>query len=314
LRTIPAEALLWSAELAARLRLLQADLADEPAGDREQALEGAVERALQNVPAELRESFLNAIVAEFPGPEGTPPVQAIPEQPPAAPRSTDPVALATELAGMLPNLSGDQVEAISRQLAQGGLPQQAGTGAPAALPEELLARLEKLAPGKPLDQRRALRILDVLLEFSLSLDQLVWQVWKAVAPKSVIHKDGGRFGDFRKSLGPYLTGDPEVSTEEVRQLLEKSRKLVAGLLGALGMVGETYADKFLERLSPEAIRRAAEAEPGVFEGIERKCWRKYSAVFADLNGPAIEKDVLNTIRKSTEKLILGADAATALEE
>ncbi len=312
MRTNSAESTLWSAELAARLRLLQADLADEAPDLREQALAGVVESALQPVPPELREAFLLAAADEFPAQVGARPVEAPPAPPAPAPLPEDPLALAKALTGMLPNLSAEQIEAVSGQLAEGGLLAAAAPGEPAVLPAELLQRLEKLAPGKPLDPRRALRALNVLLEFSLSLDQLVWQVWKAVAPKSVIHKGDGRFGDLRQCLGPYLTGDPEVSTEEVRQIVEKDRKLVAGLLGALGMVGETYAEKFLERLSPEAIREAAAAEPGVF--IEVKCWRKYNAIFAEMNGPAIEKDVLNTIRKSTEKLILGADAATALEE
>jgi hypothetical protein len=81
----------------------------------------------------------------------------------------------------------------------------------------------------------------------------------------------------------------------------------------MGMVGETYAVKFLERLSPEAVKKMAEDEPGVFESIERKCWRKYNALFGELSGASMEKEILTSIRKYTEKLILGADAAEALE-
>ena len=53
----------------------------------------------------------------------------------------------------------------------------------------------------------------------------------------------------------------------------------------------------------------AEAEPGVFESIEKKCWRKYSAVFGEMNEAAVEREILDAIKKYTEKLVLGADAA-----
>jgi hypothetical protein len=180
--------------------------------------------------------------------------------------------------------------------------------------EELKERLQKLAPGKRLDQARALRILDVLIEFAWSLDQLVWEVWKNIAPRSIIRHESGKHDDFRKTLGPYLTGDSEVSTEEVKQLVNKTRKLVSGLMAAMGTVGEIHSQKFLKRLSPDAIRRQALAEPGVFESIEKKCWRKYTAVFAEMNEAAVEREILDAIKKYTEKLVLGAEAAKSAGE
>ena len=188
------------------------------------------------------------------------------------------------------------------------------TEQPHDISEELRERLQKLAPGKRLDQARALRILDVLIEFVCSLDQLVWQVWKNIAPKSLIRHETGKHGDFRKTLGPYLTGDPEVSTEQIKQLVNKTRKLVAGLMAAMATVGEIQTQKFLDRLSPDAIRKQAEAEPGVFESIEKKCWRKYSAVFGEMNEAAMEREILDAIKKYTEKLVLGTDAAKTSDE
>ena len=308
------ETTLWTADLAARLKLLQGDLADEPPDVRKQALMDEVESALASVPLEMRQTCLETVAAEFPLPETEVQESAIPEEIPAPGPPDDPVILVEHLLNLMPGMAVGQIEAVSNRLLQSGLlPAPAADGGPKP-PEELRKRLEKLAPGRTLDATRALRMLDLLLELSSSLDQLVWQVWKTVAPKSVIHPEAGRFGDFRKCLAPYLTGDPEVSTEQVKNAVEKTRKLIAGLLAAMGTVGEAYARKFLDRLSPEAIKKTAEAEPGVFESIEKKCWRKYNAVFKEFTGPAIEKEVLNAIRKYTEKLVLGADAAGALED
>ena len=85
-------------------------------------------------------------------------------------------------------------------------------------------------------------------------------------------------------------------------------------MAAMGTVGEIHTQKFLKRLSPDAIRRQAEAEPGVFESIEKKCWRKYTAVFSEMNEAAVEREILDAIKKYTEKLVLGAEAAKTSEE
>ena len=146
-------------------------------------------------------------------------------------------------------MSPAESEAIVAQFVAAGIfPASNGT---TDVSEELRERLQKLAPGKRLDQARALRILDVLIEFVCSLDQLVWQVWKNIAPKSLIRHETGKHGDFRKTLGPYLTGDPEVSTEQIKQLVNKTRKLVAGLMAAMATVGEIQ----MPRSSSIACRR-----------------------------------------------------------
>jgi hypothetical protein len=174
--------------------------------------------------------------------------------------------------------------------------------------------MEKLAPGKSLELGRALRLLDILIEVTGNLDQLVWQVWKNIAVKSVIQHETGAYSDFRKTLAPYLSGDSEVSTDQMKQIVNKTRKLASGLLAAMGTVGEISGHKYLDRLSPDAIRKIAEADSGVFESLEKKCWRKYTGIFESLNRAAIEREVLDAIRKYTEKLVLGADVANTLED
>lgn len=305
----PAE---WAAGVAARLRLLQASFADDPPETREGTLRDELEQALKAVPLGQRKECIEALALEFPVPTaGTSNGAAAPKA--AAPSvPDDPAVLANRLVTLMRAMPPQEREPIMAQFGAAGL-LPASNGAHAEVSPELRERLQKLAPGKPLDHARALRILDVLIEFVWSLDQLVWQVWKSMAPKSLIRHETGRHGDFRKTLGPYLTGDSEVSTEQIKQLVNKTRKLVSGLMAAMGTVGEIHTQKFLARLSPDAIRKKAEAEPGVFESIEKKCWRNYTAAFSAMNEAAMEREILDAIKKYTEKLVLGSEAAEAEE-
>jgi hypothetical protein len=312
MKSTPVKAAEWAAGLAARLRLLQASFADDPLEVRERSLRDELEQALKTVALGQRKECIEALAMQFPVPEASKENGAGKPKVAEATVPETPSLLVERLIGLMRGMSPAEREPIVAQFAAAGL-LPTGNGL-TEVPEELKERLKKLAPGKSLDQARGLRILDVLTEFACSLDQLVWEVWKNVAPRSLIRHESGKHGDFRKTLGPYLTGDSEVSTEQVRQLLNKTRKLISGLMAAMGTVGEIHTEKFVKRLSPDAIRRQAEAEPGVFESIEKKCWRKYTVIFAEMNEAAVEREILDAIKKYTEKLVLGADAAKSAGE
>ena len=301
----------WAAELGARLRLLQSSFADDLPETRGQILKEELAQALKTVPVGKRKEHLEALGEKFAARaflETSPEPQAAGS--PAGPE--DPEALLERLLGLLRASGPEESAALVKKIQDSGLMPAAIGGA--ELPEGLRKRMEKLAPDKPIDVGRALRLLDILIEVTTSLDQLVWQVWKNIAVKSVIQRETGPYGDFRKALAPYLSGDSEISTDQMKQITNKTRKLASGLLAAMGTVGEINAHKYLDRLSPEVIRKAAEADSGVFESLEKKCWRKYTGLFESLNRAAIEREVLDAIRKYTEKLVLGADVASNLED
>jgi hypothetical protein len=303
----------WAGVLAARLRLLQSSFADDLPETRERVLNEELAQALKKVSLGKRRECIEALAEEFPVPEAVEARVQSPESVAPAAMPEDPAELVERLLIALQTMTPEQAGAISLRLQESGL-LPASRSQNIEVPEELQERLKKLAPGRPLDQTRALRILDSMIEFALNLDQLVWQVWKNIALKSVIQHESGRYGDLRKALGLYLTGDSEVSTEQIKQIVNKTRKLVSGLMAAMGTVGEIHSTKILDRLSPDAIRKRAEADPGVFEGIEKKCWRKYNVVFGEMNRAALEREVLDAIKKYTEKLVLGAEVAGGLED
>ena len=69
-----------------------------------------------------------------------------------------------------------------------------------------------------MDPNRALRLFGLLADLTVALDQLAWSVWKQIAPQSIIRRETGSAGDFRKLAALYLSGDPEVATPQLAQL------------------------------------------------------------------------------------------------
>ncbi|MEI9893453.1 MAG: hypothetical protein WDN28_06020 [Chthoniobacter sp.] len=227
----------------------------------------------------------------------------------AAALRANPLELVDCLLNVIPTATPEQIAAFVPKLQDTGLFPASGEPTGLRVPQELRERLKKIAPGRNLDPTRALRALDILIEFTWSLDQLVWQIWKGVAPKTIIHVEPGPFGDFKKCLAPYLTGDSEVSNEQLRQTVEKTRRLVAGLLAAMGNVGESCTATLRQRFAPTEIKKLADKESGLLDSVEKKCWRKFNELYIQAKGPDLEKEILNNVRKYTEKLVLGADAA-----
>ena len=149
---------------------------------------------------------------------------------------------------------------------------------------------------------RAVKLLIMTTELALALDQLAWALWKQVAPKSTIRKES----ELNRLAGSYLAGDAEVSSSQLSQPLEKTRRLIAGLLGAVGRAGSSYAKKYISRLSPEMIEDWAKMEKKWNESIEAACWRKFVQQAKEhASEPAIEHEIQEAIAKAAENLILG---------
>jgi hypothetical protein len=169
------------------------------------------------------------------------------------------------------------------------------------IPPELQKKLG-ITPGKPLQLPRAVKLLAITADLAVTLDQLAWALWKQIAPKSAIRKEV----ELNKLAGAYLAGDTEVSTAQLTQPVEKTRRLIAGLLGAVGRAGSSYAKKYITRLSPEVIEDWAKMEKKWNEGIEAACWRKFIQQAKEhASEPAIEHEIQEAIAKAAENLILG---------
>ena len=291
---------MWANGLAARLRLIQANFSDDAPAARQGYLIEEIERALKDINPSRRKAHLAALTERFPAWEAAAhaPV-ATPAGTPETPEEL--LARFIEVAGALPP---DQKAVFKRKLLDAGLVEVQQGPSSLDLPEEIRKKLG-LPAGKPLHLERAAKMLAGLADVTLALDQLAWALWKQLAPRSMIRKEA----DFAKLAGPYLAGDPEVSTQQVAAPLEKTRKLIASLLGAVGRAGSTFAKKHVGRFAPDVIEDWAKMEKRTFEALEAACWRKY-VQHAKEHGtePAIENEIQEAIVKAAEVIQVGRTA------
>jgi hypothetical protein len=293
------EASSWAQEVAGRLWMLQTSFADDPPAERQEYLVEEIERSLKEVADSRRAEYLDALARRFPGPERI-------EVAPLGPAPAEPVKkTAEELAEELLDRAAELTKERKAELAERF--QAIGLGVPAShglnLPPELRGKLG-LTPDQPLDEERLNKLLAALMEMVVILDNLIWNLWKTIAPKSVVRRDTGE--GFRRTVGHYVTGDREVATLQVTQMLEKTRQLLAGILSAIGPTGETYARRHLETFAPEKIRATVETgSSGFLSNVEQKCWRRYVTLASELNGPAVEKQIVDAIVSYTEEIVLG---------
>ncbi|MBV8216543.1 MAG: hypothetical protein JOZ08_25275 [Verrucomicrobia bacterium] len=290
---------LWAEEVAGRLRMLQTSFADDAPKARQEYLTEEIERSLKEVAGSRRGEFLDALVRCFPGPErvAISGPDAIPASSTANSKSAD--ELAEDLIVRLPELTKERRARLVERFRSVGL--VAAPDRCLDLPAGLRGKLG-LSLEQTLDEERLAKLLAALLEMVTTLDGLVWSLWRMIAPKSVVQREAG--DGLRRTVGRYVAGDREVATPQINQMLDKTRQLFASLLSAIGPTGETYARKHLETFAPEKIRATVETG-GFLTNVEQKCWRRYVVLTSELNGPVIEKQIIDSIVNYTEEILSG---------
>ncbi len=294
----------WASTVAARLRLIQANFADEDPASRRSYLTEEIERNLKNVPPSKHAVYLDALAERFPGWDGLSAALSPETNAGAVAPAQTPEALLERLLEMASGLGAEKKLEFARRLQQAGLSLPQENPLAAAVPAELQKKLG-LAPDQPLNPERTVKLLAGLLELVVGLDQLVWNLWRQLARQPKFQREA----DFAKLAGPYLIGDPEVSTQVVAQPLEKTRRLIASLLGAVGRAGPTYAKNHAAQFAPEVIENWARLEKKWNETLEYASWRKYREHYKEHGDQAaIEHEIQEAIVKTTENLILGRAA------
>jgi hypothetical protein len=289
----------WAEEVAGRLRMLQTSFADDVPIAREEYLTEEIERSLREVASSRRGEFLDALARCFPAAEriGVSKTDVIPAPIAASNRTAEEVA--EDLIDRLPELTKESRAWLLERFRSGGLveaPEQR-----LDLPPGLRGKLG-LSLEQTLDEERLTKLLAALLEMVATLDNLVWNLWKTIAPKSAVQREAGE--GLRRTVGRYVAGDREVATLQINQMLDKTRQLFASLLSAIGPTGETYARNHLETFAPEKIRATVETG-GFLTNVDQKCWRRYVVLASELSGPVIEKQIIDTVVNYTEEILSG---------
>ncbi len=297
LQPVP-EARSWAEKVASRLWMLQTSFADDPPSARHEYLVEEIERSIKDIVESRRSEYLAALMERFPGPER---IDAPYFRPPEVETvERGPQQVADELIARLPEFSNEAKAVLAQKLQAVGLFVSTSRGI--ELPLEVLGKLG-MTPKEPLDEERLIKLFTALLEMVVTLDHLIWNVWKNIAPKSSLRREQGS-DNPRRTIGRYLSGDREVATRQITQMLDKTRQLTGGLLSAIGPAGEIFARKHLEKFAPEKIRAGVESKsPGFISNVELKCWRRYVELAADLSGHAVEMQIVDGIVAYTEELI-----------
>jgi hypothetical protein len=294
----------WAEEVATRLKMLQTSFADDPPEARQGYLVEEIARSLRDIVESRRPEYLAGLRERFPTAERVEMTKPVPSLVPSETAERSPQELAEELIDRVPELTNEMKAVLAEKLHAVGLSAERAKGV--ELPLELLGKLG-LAPDQPLDEQRLGKLLAALLDLVATQDSLVWNLWKNIAPKSIVRRETAE--NLRRTVGRYLAGDREVATLQITQMLDKTRQLTIGLLSALGPAGETYARHHLETFAPEKIRATVEAgASGFLTNVEQKCWRKYVELAGQLSGLAVENQIVNAIVAYTEEIIARPDA------
>lgn len=293
----------WAREVAAALRLILSSGAEETPAQRGKFLEEQVQRSLQQVPPGQRERHLDCLRDYFP--VGLVDVPAKAADAPAAVPEVPAAVLALVLAAWSRFTPEQRVE-LQDQLVAAGVAAPPGAGGAADF-TEVRQRLG-LAPNESVVAPRLGRLAVHELEFLAKLDQLAWNTWKTLAPRASLKRDTA-LGDVRVLTRRYLKGDAEPTDTQVSQQIERTRQLIASLLGSISQVGRGYAKRHQTRYSPEAIQDLVKMEGGgsgwLGGGLETKCWRKYCELAGEVNEATIQNEMQEVVVKYVEELMRG---------
>jgi hypothetical protein len=290
----------WASKSAMRLRFVQADFADRPAEERRSFLQDEVQRALKDIPPDKRPRHAQALAEHFPTGfiNNASAVDATPSE-------NSPEALIEALVKIAPKLPKSLLADFGLRLQEAGYMEIKSTTLMDAPPDDLLKSIP-LDPLQSVDLQRLYRALAIFAEYYIGLEKIIWNTWQTLAPTSPVKRDPTAMGDVKKVSARYLHGDSEVSSEQLRQIVERTRKLMGGLLGAIPAGGAAFLERFLSEFSPDKIAALAEADKSGWSlQKEAKYWNKYKKMVEDQKAQVFEEKMYDAIAHKAEALMGG---------
>ena len=293
-------------ETANRLRLIQADFADESDQTRRDYLCEEIEKVLATILPTEREEFLRKLLERFP--TGSFAAKSVEGGSEGESRSMGGESrlrnvdfLIQNLLEIVPALSEEQKIIIDKSLQEAGLKTEVKNRDSVDLDQELRAKLE-IKGERSIETKELVELSAMLVEFVLKLEPVVWNTWRTLSPRSAVRPQGA----LAKKIGQFLCKDAEVSNRSVDDDLKVLQKLIAAMTTAVGRASGQFAKRHLAKFSPSEIAALVKMEPGsVFVSHEVKCWRKYVELAETLNEDAIDMEIRKAIVDYVESLTKG---------
>ena len=306
------------AEVANRLRMMQADCAGLSPQERQAFFSDVIEKALSAVVPAERAAFLEALQARFPAWNGQtqPAVQAAParaEPQSESPDLNNPRLLLSRLLQLVPTLSPDDKRVLVNELQKAGLPigpPGPPAGGSASVPDDVqkwFREVLKLPANQRVDSARLMALVPVIVELSCGLHQFIWTAWRTLAPNSELRP---ALVSLQAAMTRYAAGDAGMTLEQVSRELTRLRQLAAALVAGIGETGRQFATHHCAKFSPaeiEAIVRMESGRGGVFARgpSEKDFWAKYKDLFGELGEETVEGEIRDTISRHVELLMKG---------
>jgi hypothetical protein len=299
----------WAAALAQRLKVIQNNWVEEDSGARRDQIRREISEHLDGISEGERPAYLMALQAHFPdglAMPGAEPVKAPVEAAPMGPREA-----CAHLLETLKDASDRDKAAVATQLRKSALLPLSGPDTPGAdeltvLYPELQRRLA-LRAGAGINSKRVLKVLLHLLETFIGMDDLLWNLWRQIAPNAQLRRKTRK--DARQLIGAYLTNDPSVSYADVTDSMEWTRKLNTSILSSTGPVGRNFSKRCQDRFSPEAIRKVVEIEGHrrLLESNDVRCWKKYETLAGDMSETVLTQQLVEILTTYVEDIMLKQD-------
>lgn len=293
---------LWASKTAMTLRIRQADFADHSEEERRALLDDAVKQALHPISPDKRPRHIRALAEHFP--TGTITVAKPVE---AEPTDNSPEALVEALVRIAPQLPKSLLAEFGIRLQEAGYMEIKSTTLMDAPPEEL-SQSFPIDPLQPIDLQRLYRLLVIFADYYIGLETIIWRTWQELASSSPIRKETGSHNDVRKLSARYLQGDREVASDQLRKLVDSTRKLMGGLLGAIPAGSSAFFERFHAEFSPDKIAALAKNDKGLGGWTDdAKNWNKFKKMMADQEGQIFEEKMYDAIARKAEALMLGTN-------
>jgi len=292
---------------ANRLRLVQADLAEQAPEVRQEHLLDEIDRAMASLRPDERPAFLDELQKRFPTWEAWGPGSQQSEGDKGRSESderelNDAAFLTERLVTLAASMGQTERRKIGERLAEVGVLPEGGEELPDRATSALKAGLG-MDESAPVDASRALESLRLLAEFTKAVDTVVWGAWKEVAPKSPVRGQG----ELLEELRTFLTGDEDAARGDVVAKIERLRQVVAALVASIPQTGRQYAQRHYERFAPDRIEGWAKGDKKTLESSGVAAWRKYKEVFGSADQATIEREIVGLIGTYAEKLVKGLE-------
>ncbi|XAL98987.1 hypothetical protein OT109_15550 [Phycisphaeraceae bacterium D3-23] len=288
--------------IANRVRLIQVDFADEPADKRHAFLADEIERALSDQTPSRRRALLDELIERFP----TWNAQMLAKQGEPTDHedelaSSGVHALLDRLIELAPEMSSDDRLTVYVRLEEAGLiakQHQAGWSLNA---EE--AALQKLGFSKdgPLDADRVLQLLVEQTQFMSQIARIVRATWQELSPRSAILPSA----ELTPMIEQFITGDADISRSQVGDEMERTRRLTAAMIAAIGRLGQVLSEKLTRELGAAVLEQAARQDKRWHEGVEVAAWRVYKERAELLDETELDREIRRLLVEYTESVARG---------